>query len=170
MNVGVNAWPRWVPDSVRKVDVLLVCSGGGHLLQLYMLRSAWAGFSTAWVATEREDSRSLLADELVVFGYGPTTRNVGNFVRNAWLAWQLVRRLRPEVLVTTGAGIAVPFAWVARLVGTRVVFVESLTRISSPSLTCRLVSPIASRTYVQWPELASSLPGAHHLGTVIGQP
>jgi beta-1,4-N-acetylglucosaminyltransferase len=168
--VGANVWPRWVPDTVRKVDVLLVCSGGGHLLQLYMLRSAWAGFTTAWVATAQVDSRSLLADELVVFGYGPTTRHAGNFVRNAWLAWKLVRRLRPEVLVTTGAGIAVPFAWVARLVGTRVVFVESLTRISRPSLTCRLVSPVANRTYVQWPELASSLRGAHHLGTVIGKP
>ena len=46
-----------------------------------------------------------------------------------------------------------PFAWIGRLFGARVVYVESVTRIDSPSLSCRLIRPVASRTYVQWPEL-----------------
>ena len=62
--------------------------------------------------------------------------------------------MRPKVVLTTGAGVAVPFAWVARLRGAKVVYVESLARIEGPSLTCRLIAPIATRRYVQWPELA----------------
>ena len=52
------------------------------------------------------------------------------------------------MVLSTGAGVAVPFAWVARLRGASVVYVESLARIEGPSLTYRLIAPIASRRYV----------------------
>ena len=68
----------------------------------------------------------------------------------------MIRRYRPRAVVTTGAGVAVPFAWLARLAGARVVYVESFTRIDSISLSCRLISPVASRVYVQWPEALAS--------------
>lgn len=154
-------------QSRPRVDVLLVCSAGGHLLQLYLLRDAWRGRSHAWVSHDREDTRSLLADEHVYYGYGPTTRSVLNLVRNLILAWSLVSNLRPKVIVTTGAGLAVPFAWIGRLAGAKVVFVESLTRITKPSLSCRLVRPVASRIYVQWPDLVEAVPGSMYLGTVL---
>lgn len=99
--------------------------------------------------------------------HSPTNRNVPNLARNVWLALRVVPRLRPRVVLTTGAGVAVPFAWVARLLGARVVFVESLTRIDRPSLTYRLLRPAVSRTYVQWPELAEALPEARFRGTVF---
>jgi oligosaccharide biosynthesis protein Alg14 len=150
------------------VDVLLVCSPGGHTLQLHLLRAAWAGYRTAWVTLDAEDTRSLLMGETVHFAHGPTTRNVPNLLRNVRLALRLLRRLRPGVLVTTGAGIAVPFAWIGRLTGARVVYVESLTRIDAPSLSCRLIAPVAERVYVQWPELAGNLKGSRYVGTVLG--
>ena len=46
------------------------------------------------------------------------------------------------MIVTTGAGVAVPFAWIGRLFGARVVYVESLTRIDKPSLSYRLIRPV----------------------------
>lgn len=113
------------------------------------------------------DTRALLGEEEVVHAHSPTNRNVPNLVRNVWLALRVVPRLRPRVVLTTGAGVAVPFAWVARLLGARVVFVESLARIDRPSLTYRLLRPAVSRTYVQWPELAEALPEARFRGTVF---
>jgi UDP-N-acetylglucosamine:LPS N-acetylglucosamine transferase len=153
----------------RPVDVLLVCSAGGHLLQMALLADAWRGMSRAWVTLDREDARSFLAGETVYFGYWPTTRNAPNLLRNLGLAWQLIRRLRPRAIVTTGAGIAVPFAWLGRLVGAEVVFIETLTRVDRPSLTCHLIRPVASRLYVQWPELAGALPEARYAGSVLGR-
>ena len=102
-----------------RLDVLLVCSAGGHLLQLYLLREAWAGRSRVWVTHDKDDARSLLAGEEVVYAYGPTTRNVPNLVRNLVLAARLLRRTRPRVVVSTGAAVAVPFVWLARLFGAR---------------------------------------------------
>jgi beta-1,4-N-acetylglucosaminyltransferase len=151
----------------ERVDLLLVCSTGGHLLQLVALREAWTPFTRAWVTFDKSDARSLLRGEHVQFAFGPTNRSIKNLVRNLWVAWRVARRLRPQVVVTTGAGVAVPFAWVSRLFGARVVFVESLARIEAPSLSYRLVAPIAERCYVQWPELAHVLPKARFVGNVF---
>jgi UDP-N-acetylglucosamine:LPS N-acetylglucosamine transferase len=148
-------------------ELLLVCSTGGHLLQLVALREAWDGFSRVWVTFDRGDSRTLLADEEVVIAFSPTNRNLKNLVRNLLLAVRVVRRARPRAVVTTGAGVAVPFAWIGRLFGARVVYVESVTRIEAPSLSCRLIRPVASRVYVQWPELLESLPKARYSGSVL---
>jgi beta-1,4-N-acetylglucosaminyltransferase len=149
------------------VDVLLVCSTGGHLLQLVALREAWDGRTRAWVTFDKSDARSLLRGEPVAFAHGPTNRNIPNLLRNLRLARRLVAQLRPKVVVTTGAGVAVPFAWFARLRGAKVVYVESFTRIDGPSLSCRLIAPVAARIYAQWPELADSYPRARFRGNVF---
>jgi UDP-N-acetylglucosamine:LPS N-acetylglucosamine transferase len=151
----------------KTVDVLLVCSAGGHLLQLLALAPAWRDLSCAWVSFDKPDVCSLLASEQVFFAHGPTNRNIPNLLKNIPLSWRLLRRLRPAVLVTTGAGVAVPFALFARLLGFRVIYVESLARIDKPSLSCRLISPVATRVYVQWPDLLEALPRAHYVGSAL---
>ena len=153
-----------------RLDVLLVSSAGGHLLQMHLLRPAWEDLSRAWVTHDKEDARSLLEGELVFYAYGPTTRNLLNLLRNLIVAFRLLSRFRPRAVVTAGAGVAVPFAWLAPLFGTRVVYVESITRIDRPSLSCRLIAPVADRLYVQWPDLARALPKARSVGSVVGLP
>lgn len=150
------------------IDLLLVCSTGGHLFQLWLLDEVWRHRRHAWVTHAREDALSLLAGEQVFFAHERTPRNVITLARNLALAWRVVRRTRPRVLVTTGAGVAVPFAWIARLHGTTVVYIESLTRIERPSLSCRLTAPAARRVYAQWPDLARSLSRARFVGNVLG--
>jgi beta-1,4-N-acetylglucosaminyltransferase len=151
----------------EEVDILLVCSSGGHLLQLLSLREAWKGFRTVWITFDKSDARSLLREERIFFAYGPTNRSLKNLGRNLVLAWRLIDRLRPRVILTTGAGVAVPFAWIGRLRGARVVYVESFTRIESPSLSCRLIAPVADRIYAQWPELRQSVQRARYVGNVF---
>jgi hypothetical protein len=150
-----------------RADLLLVCSCGGHLVQLVALRDSWLPFTRAWVTFDKSDARSLLAREHVFFAHGPTNRSVKNLLRNLVVAWRVVRDVRPKVVITTGAGVAVPFAWVARLRGARVVYVESLARIEGPSLTYRLIAPIAERRYVQWLDLAEMLPRSRFAGNVF---
>jgi UDP-N-acetylglucosamine:LPS N-acetylglucosamine transferase len=112
--------------------LLLVCSSGGHLLQLVGLADAFA---------------------------------VPNLLRNLRLAATLLRRERPRAIVSTGAGVAVPFAWIGRLRGIPVVYIESVTRITSLSLSGRMIKPIANDLFVQWPELAETVPGARYEGS-----
>ena len=79
--------------------------------------SRGAASRRAWVTFDKSDARSLLADERVDFAHGPTNRSIKNLLRNLLVAWRVVRDARPKVMLTTGAGVAVPFAWVARLHG-----------------------------------------------------
>ena len=151
----------------KRADLMLVCSTGGHLLQLVALRDSWQAFSRVWVTFDKSDARSLLGEEQVFFAHGPTNRSLKNLLRNLLVAWRVVGAVRPKVVMTTGAGVAVPVAWVARLRGAKVVYVESFARIDGPSLSYRLIAPFAERRYVQWPELAQRLPGARFAGSVF---
>jgi UDP-N-acetylglucosamine:LPS N-acetylglucosamine transferase len=136
--------------------LLLVCSSGGHLLQLTLMSDAWADRPRVWITFDKSDSRVLLADERVVHAYGPTNRNLHNFLRNLRLAVRVLRRERPAAMLTTGAGVAVPFAWLSRLCGVPVFYVESVTRIEEMSLSGRMIRPVAEQVFVQWPELAAT--------------
>ena len=147
--------------------LLLVCSSGGHLMQLHELRAAWEPFPRTWVTFDKSDARSLLREERVIHAFGPTNRNVPNLLRNLRLAWQVVRRERPAAMLTTGAGVAVPFAWIARLHRVPVVYVESFTRIDGLSLSARMIAPVASRMYGQWPELAQAAPRVRFAGNLF---
>jgi UDP-N-acetylglucosamine:LPS N-acetylglucosamine transferase len=132
--------------------ILLVANSGGHLLQMLALEGAWEDFERRWVTLEAADSRSLLADEQVVYASGPTQRSLRNLVRNLRLAWSTVRRYDPDVILSTGAALAVPFFAVGRLHGKKLVYVESFTRVKTPSLSGRLVYPLSDAFYVQWPQ------------------
>jgi beta-1,4-N-acetylglucosaminyltransferase len=145
--------------------LLLVCSSGGHLLQLVGIADAFASYSRVWVTFDKPDARALLQGERVLHAHGPTNRNIPNLLRNLRLAARVVRRERPCAIVSTGAGVAVPFAYIGRLLGIPVVYIESVTRITSLSLSGRMIRPVASDLFVQWPELAESVPGARYAGS-----
>jgi beta-1,4-N-acetylglucosaminyltransferase len=147
--------------------VLLVCSSGGHLAQLHRLDGWWRGQDRVWVTFQSADAERLLADEAVYWAYSPTTRNVVNLVRNLWLAWRLLRRMRPEVVVSNGAGVAVPFFVLARLLGVRTVFVEVYDRIDSTTMTGRLCRPLSDLFLVQWPEQQALYPKSTLLGRLL---
>ena len=139
--------------------LLIVCSSGGHLLQMLELRDAWSGFERVWVTFDKSDARSLLAGERVLHAYGPTNRNIPNLLRNIRFAWRVLRSERPSAILTTGAGVAVPFAWIGKLRRIPTVYVESVTRIEGLSLSGRLIKPVAAQLYAQWPELAEPSAG-----------
>jgi UDP-N-acetylglucosamine:LPS N-acetylglucosamine transferase len=153
-----------------QADLMLVCSSGGHLQQMLALKPVWEQYRHVWVTFDKSDTRSLLSEERVVYAHSPTNRNVKNLLRNLVLAWSVLRKVRPRILLTTGAGVAVPFAWIGRLTGVKIVYVESFTRIEGPSLTGRLVGPIAHRSYVQWPEMEQLVPRAQYAGNVFARP
>lgn len=131
------------------------------------LEPAWSDFERAWVTLPGVDVGALLEGEAVTFAHGPTNRSVKNLLRNWVLAWRLLRKHRPDVILSTGAGVAVPFFLTGKLLRIRLVYVESVTRTESISLTGRLVYPFANRFFVQWPTAAKRLRRAEYAGSVL---
>lgn len=130
--------------------VLLVSTQGGHLAQLLALRSWWAHHERVWICPDTPDVQDRLEGERVVLSFSPTTRNIPNLVRNAVLAVRVLRRERPDLVVSAGAGVAVPFFVVAWFLRIPTAFIEVFDRIDSPTMTGRLCRPFASRMIVQW--------------------
>jgi UDP-N-acetylglucosamine:LPS N-acetylglucosamine transferase len=147
--------------------VLLVCSSGGHLIQLHNLRPWWERHDRMWVTFKKLDSRSLLAGERVAWAHHPTTRNLPNLVRNLLLAWRQLRSFRPDVVVSSGAGVAFPFFLIARLLGQKTVYVEVYDRIDSATVTGRLCYPISNLFLLQWEEQRRSYPNGVVIGSLL---
>jgi len=141
-------------SSAGSRKALIVASPGGHLLQMLALEPAWRDTERAWVTLRSPDVEYLLREEEVIYGHGPTPRNVGNFFRNLRLARRVLREQDPDVIVSTGAGLALPFFVLGRLQRRRLVYVESITRVEKLALTGRLVYPLANAFFVQWDSLA----------------
>ncbi len=142
------------------MTVLLVCSSGGHFKALQQLRPFWENQERVWVTFQNKTTEAELTGEKFYWAYSPTNRNLPNLLKNIFLAWQLIRKTRPDVIISTGAGVAVPFLILGKLLGSKTVFIESVTRINTLSLSAKLVLPFISVLYVQWPQLQTRYPQA----------
>ena len=147
--------------------VLLVSSNGGHLAQLLALRPWWAERDRTWVSFRKLDAVSKLAGESVYWAHHPTTRSARNLVLNFALAGRVLAAVRPDVIVSTGAGVALPFFVLGRLLGIATVYIEVYDRIESRTLSGRLCRPFATRFLVQWAEQERLYPGAQLVGPLL---
>ncbi|MCA9490817.1 MAG: hypothetical protein KC621_12900 [Myxococcales bacterium] len=152
--------------SEPRLKLLLVASGGGHLQQLLWLRSWWSQHDRCFVTFDAPEARAWLADERWIAGHGPTNRSLSAAARNTLLARRVLRRERPDVVVSTGAGIALPFLLLARSAGAVAVWVETWDRVDAPSLTGRLVGPRVDAFVVQRREQLHFHPRAVCLGPI----
>ena len=147
--------------------LLLVGSSGGHLAQLLALESWWRPRQRTWVTFPTADAKSRLRGEDVVWAYFPTTRSVVNAARNLVLALRVLRRNRPDVVVSTGAGVAFPFFLVAWLFRIPTVYLEVYDRMDTPTLTGRLCRPFTTLFCVQWEEQRKLYKDAELVGTLL---
>jgi len=151
---------------------MLVCSPGGHLFQMLALAPACRDRERVWATCPATDVERLLAEEDVVYAHGPTHRSLKMAVKNLPVAWRAVRAHEPDAIVSTGAALAVPFFLVGRLLGKRLIYVESVTRVNGLSLSGKLVLPLSNIVFVQWPSarlrvLLRSLKRVRHAGSVL---
>ena len=153
--------------TAQRLDLLLVCSSGGHLAQLVALDPWSRQHRRRWVCFDTPDALSLLSGEHVVWAHHPTTRNLVNLVRNTLLAWRTLRARRPDLVLSTGAGVAVPFFVLAWLLRVPTVYLEVYDRIDTPTLTGRLCRPLATRFLVQWEDQRDLYRNADVVGCVL---
>jgi len=149
------------------MKLLLVSSSGGHLTQLMALRRWWEQHDRLWVTADLPDTRSLLAEERVLWSNSPTTRNVPNSLRNLRLANRIIASERPDVVLSTGAGIAPPFFLVAKMRKVNTVFLEVYDRIDSTTMAGRLCYPLTDRFLLQWDEQRRLYPRGVVVGRVL---
>ena len=149
------------------MKVCLVGSSGGHLTHLYMLKPFWQDKDRFWVTFDKEDARSLLKGERMYPCYYPTNRSLKALAANTRIAWRTLREERPDLVISSGAAVAVPFFYIGKLLGAKLVYVEVFDRIDRPTMSGKMVYPITDRFIVQWEEMKDVYPKAVNLGSIF---
>ena len=149
------------------MKVCLVGSSGGHLTHLYMLKPFLENKDRFWVSFDKEDARSLLKGEKVYSCYYPTNRNVKNLLKNTAVAWKVLRKERPDLIISSGAAVAVPFFYLGKLLGAKLIYIEVFDRIDKPTMTGKMVYPVTDQFVVEWEEMKKVYPKAINLGSIF---
>ena len=152
---------------MQNMKVCLVGSSGGHLTHLYMLKPFWENKDRFWVTFDKEDANSILKDEKLYHCHFPTNRNVGALIKNTFLAIKVLRKEKPDLIISTGAAVAIPFFWVGKLMGSKTIYIEVFDRIDASTLTGRIVYPVSDKFIVQWDEMKKVYPKAINLGSIF---
>ena len=149
------------------MKVCLVGSSGGHLTHLYMLKPFWQDKERFWVTFNKEAANSILEGEQDYHCYYPTNRSLKALLINTRLAWKVLRKERPDVIVSSGAAVAVPFFYLGKLFGMKTIYIEVFDRIDKPTMTGKMVYPVTDRFIVQWEEMKQVYKKAINLGSIF---
>lgn len=154
-------------EKYDNIKICLVGSSGGHLTHLYMLEPFWKFKDRFWVTFDKEDAKSLLKNEKMYTCYYPTNRNIKNLIKNTFIAWRVLRKEKPDLIVSSGAAVAVPFFYLGKLFGAKLIYIEVFDRMNKPTMTGKMVYPIVDKFIVQWEEQKKVYKKAVNLGSIF---
>jgi beta-1,4-N-acetylglucosaminyltransferase len=138
------------------MKLCLVCSQGGHMSEMLRLQSAFDEHDYFFVTFKSDALNDLKNTYFIQFTKNKRFARIMMF-RTFLEAAKIMHKERPDLIVSTGSGIiAIPFCYVGKLLGIRIVYIETLARVTSPSLCGKFIYPIADLFLVQWESLLSA--------------
>lgn len=150
------------------IKVLAISSGGGHWIQLLRLRPAFEGCDVTYV-TDRKGYRTdvgHVGDANFKVIRSANRWNKFDLVCSALEIVLLLIRVRPDVVVTTGAAPGYFAVRFGKFLGARVVWVDSVANAEELSLSGQKAGAFVHLWLTQWPHLARAK-GPHFLGSVL---
>jgi beta-1,4-N-acetylglucosaminyltransferase len=131
------------------MKICLACSHGGHLTEMQRLTDAFKGHDVFFITYDSARTKELFPKYTVNDpGFNPL-----NYLICLPIMFGILVREKPDLIVSTGAEVAIPVFYVARLLGIKTMFIESLCRLNELSATGRIVYPVTDIFLVQWKEL-----------------
>jgi hypothetical protein len=152
-----------VPNVSKRI--LLVSNSGGVLLDLLALGPWWAQHHAVWAVVRAPDSVSALAGERVHWIREASIRRPIGLITGPAQAWRIIRKERPELVVSAGSAPAIAYFFFARALGIPTFWLSSPNIPTTPGISAKICARLTSRVLLQ----QSSLRGAHPDGIVIGK-
>lgn len=148
------------------IKICCTCSHGGHLNEMLQLQEAFAGQDRFYFCYDADTTRSLERAYLVPNMAKNPIEFLKNLVRVARIFW----KERPDLIVSTGAEIAIPVVLVGKFFRASTLYIECGAQVVRPSVTGRVMYWLADEFYVQWPELLKAYgPRARYAGSFIDE-
>jgi predicted nucleotidyltransferase len=152
-NVGLK-------EEIKPPRAIVVASGGGHLAEA-LLAIEGIPLRAIVVTLRLPHTEKTLQDvgwkrDYLINPHG----NAFKYLINIWQSFWIVVKNRPELVISTGAGMVVPTCLIAKFLGAKLVFIETAARVTTPSRTGKLLYRFADEFYVQWEPLLEVYPKA----------
>ena len=146
--------------------VLFISSTGGHLSELLQLKDMFKKYDYH-IITEKTKSNLKLKDEypnrVDYLVYGTKSHILSylyKFPFNCLKSLYLYLKIRPSIIITTGAHTSVPMCYIGKLFGSKIIYIETFANIHTQTLSGRIVYPIANLFIVQWESMLQFYPKA----------
>lgn len=149
---------RFIRRNFLTPRLCVVCSAGGHLAEA-LAAIAMVQHDMSIVTHKEAHVESLLQGSRAYYVLDPHT-SVLKYALNFIQSVVIFLRERPRVLLTTGAGIALSMCLLGKVFGSRVIYIETGARVTTPSRTGRLLNGHADLFVVQWRQMLEHYPHA----------
>ena len=146
-----------------------IASSGGHWEELMCLKDIASEYDTFYITEEGGQANDSNLES--VYTLPQTNRHekkfILHFVKLFGRATKILKKEKPDFIITTGALIAFPFCILAKMRGIKIIYIESFARVHSKSLTGKLIYPFADLFLVQWKPLLEIYPKAKYVGGIF---
>jgi beta-1,4-N-acetylglucosaminyltransferase len=153
----------------KKLKVCLISSTGGHLAQLLQLVPIVQKYNYFIVTEKNKTSFSLKDKHRTYFLLQQDRKNLAfpfQLFSNIFISLNILLKEKPDVIITTGAGSVLPMCLIGKVLGKKIVFIESFAKITSPTMTGKIIYKFADRFYIQWEDLRKYYPKAEYQGGI----
>lgn len=145
-----------------------ITSKGGHLTQILQINKLYIkSCPKFWVTFKGEDTALYLKKEKVYFAFFPESRSYINLIKNFFLALHIIKKEAPNILISSGAGIAIPFFVIGKILKIKLIYIEPFDFVAYPSLTGKIVYKLADLFLVQHTVQQKWYPNAKHWGNLM---
>ena len=152
----------------KKIKICFAASSGGHYEQIMMLKPLMDEYDS-FVITE-ETYYNLKAIDKKVYYLKQSNRKeiifVWNMFINIFKSISIYKKEKPDVVICTGVLAMIPICLIAKLMGKKLIYIESYAKVTSPTMTGKFLYRFADRFYVQWESMLECYPKAIYLGGI----
>ena len=153
---------------MKKLKIVFAASSGGHLEQLLMLKPLMEKYDSVFVTEKTEYNMG--KTDVRIYYLSQINRKellfLPKLIGNTFRSLGIIIKERPKVMITTGVLAIVPLALLMKLFGGKLIYLESFAKVTSKTLSGKLLYRFANRFYVQWEEMLKLYPNAIYKGGI----
>ncbi len=146
--------------------IMLISSAGGHLKELMALEKGFKNYNYCYVTEKtknNEDLKNKYKEKIHFLIYG-TKDHIFTYsfklLANCFISLFLYLKIRPKIIVTTGAHTAGPMCLIGKIFRSKIIYIETLANINTKTITGKLLYPFADLFIVQWESMKKLYPKA----------
>jgi UDP-N-acetylglucosamine:LPS N-acetylglucosamine transferase len=137
--------------------IIGLSSPGGHLSELIKVIPNLYEEEVVFITFKNGHTKDTLKNKSHFFVIDPHISKI-KFLINFIQSLFLYIKIRPKVIISTGAGIAIPLILIGKFFKTKIIFIESGARIFKPSKTASFIYKFSDLFIIQYETLRSFFP------------